>query len=345
MPDWVDDDEDETVREEGTACHWSAHQNVISGQRVPVGHMAPNNVPISEEMHDAHDMYFSAVREWGVSQAYFELPVICRRISQFCGGTLDVGAYDPERKTIFVGDLKFGFRFVDVRNNWQLLCYAVGLQDYFGIASDVDLWFDFLIVQPRSYHREGPVRRWKVHATEIRPLINQLTNAASLAMSHNPSCYVNNGCNRCPGRSRCVTLQNAALGALEDSHLATPHDLPFLAAEDELRRLRAARAYIEARITGLEQQVTYGMRKGSASRHFALEQEAGRLIWKEGAEAIISNIAKLYGVEINTNKIITPTQAMKKLPPAFVAQHAHRPMGGVKLVNIESSKVGRKLGK
>lgn len=343
-PLWSDDDEDVTVREDGTACHWLAFER-SQGRQIPNDAQAPNGVDIREEMQEACDMYFDAVSQWGTGSAWFELPVMCKRVHEQCGGTLDVGAYDPARNVIFVGDLKFGYRFVDVRDNWQLLCYAVGLQNHLGILTDVGLTFEFLIVQPRSYHRDGPVRRWRVAATEARALINQLSNAAHAALAPNPTCTVNPGCGRCEGRHRCETLQQAGLTGLDESHAATPHDLPFAAAEDELRRLQHAQDVINARITGLEQQVMFGMKRGAPSRYFVIEQSTGRKAWNEGSAPIMRNLATLYGVNIAKEQLITPTQAEKVLPPALVAVHSHRPPGANKLVPVETSRIGRIFGK
>lgn len=342
-PAWVDDDEDQVVREDGTACHWLAHQ-LSQGIKVQLGALAPNGVAVDEEMFEAVEMYFEAIRRWGV-EAYFELPVVCRRVSLECGGTVDVGAYCPTRRTIFVGDLKYGFRFVDVVRNWQLLCYFTGMQDHVRIFSDVDLWVEFLIVQPRSYHRDGPVRTWRVHATELRAYINILTNAAERALQLTPPCTVNPGCKRCPGRTLCDTARNSGLEGIETSFDAIPHALPFAAAEDELRRLQAAKDIIEARITGLEQQVIHGMRTGQSSARYAMESTPGRKVWTEEGRAIIQNIATLYGADITKDSLITPTQAAKKLPAVFIDKYSHRPGGAMKLVPIETSRIARQLGK
>lgn len=346
-PDWTEQaDEDIEVREEGTACHWSAHQHALTGTRVAEGALAPNGVAITDEMHEAHDVYFDAIRQWGVSQAFFEVPVVARRIHTQCQGTADVGAYDPARRTIFVGDLKFGFRFVDVMWNPQLLCYGMGLQDFFGIESDLDLWFEFLICQPRSYHRDGPVRRWRVHATELRAHINILAMAAERALADDATCKVNPGCGRCGGRYHCETLRQSALGETDMVGAAVPHDLPFAAAETELRHLQHARSMLDARITGLESQVVHGMRTGQASLHYAMEANNPRRVWKDDASrATIINIAKLLGVEATKEVILTPAQAEKKLPPAFVAEHSHRPAGSMKLVPVEQSRMHRALRK
>lgn len=345
-PDWSEEDDAIEVREDGTACHWSAHQHVLTGQRVPLDTLAPNSVPITEDMHAAHDMYFAAIREWGVKEAWFELPVVCKRVHEWLQGTLDVGAWCPQRRTIFVGDLKYGFRFVDVLDNWQLLCYAVGLQHKLGIESDLDLWFEFLIVQPRSYHRDGPVRRWRVHASHVRAQINILAGAFEAAIRPDATCTTNPYCGRCDGRHRCpAALENAAI-ASDVSMDATPHDLPFAAAEAELRRLQRARDALEARITGLDGQVQHGIRNGQASRYYAMEPGNPRRVWKgEQERATIINAGKLLGVETTKQVILTPAQAEKVLPPSLVAANCIKPAGTLKLVPIETTRMMRTIRK
>lgn len=345
-PEWAEDDEDIEVREEGTACHWAAHQHVITGKRVPLDTLAPNGVPITEEMHEAHDVYFAAIRGWGVEQAHFELPVTCARVHESLVGTLDVGAYDPTKRTIFIGDLKYGFRFVDVIDNWQLLCYAVGMQHRLGIESDLDLWFEFLIVQPRSFHRDGPVRRWRVHASHVRAQINILGNAYHAAIHDSATCVTNEYCGRCDGRHRCPAALEGAATAAEMSQDATPHDLPFAAAEAELRRLQRARDMLEARITGLDGQVQHGMRTGQASRYYAMEPGNSRRVWKDDtSRATIINAAKLLGVEATKETMLTPAQLEKKLPASLVAHHCIKPPGSMKLVPVETSRIMRNLRK
>lgn len=336
------DEEDDEVREEGTACHWLAHQRAL-GINHPVGSMAPNNIAITDEMHEACDVYFDAIRGWGVPSAFFEYTVRCPRIHAMCGGTMDVGAWNPQTRTIYIGDLKFGYRFVDVWENVQLICYYTGLEAALGLESDLDTWVEFLIVQPRSYHKDGPVHRWRVRAYELRALVNILHMAAEDALSDSPKCKVNPGCMRCEGRVRCETARQAGLAVTNASFDAMPHNLPFAAAEQELRVLRASRDIVDARITALEQQVAHGIKSGQSSRFFELTQPMGRKVWKEGSEAQIHNLSMLYGIPLTKETLITPTQAEKKIPPSIVAALSHRQPGALKLTPFDGSKMLRKF--
>ena len=342
------DDEDVEVREEGTACHWAAHQLAL-GNAVAIDTIAPNGVPIDEEMLIAARTWIDETRSWGQdAPPSYEQPLHCAWIHDECGGVTDGCAYSPSKQTLYIGDLKYGFRFVDVRDNWQLICYFAGALAHYGL-SDLHTWVEFVIVQPRSYHRDGPVRRWRVHASELRGQINQLRGAAdaALGVSLTPvTLTVNKGCGRCAARFRCTAAQDAALDGVDSGYEATPHDLPFAAAEDELRRLQWARDALEARITGLEGQVSYHMRKGAISRHFELKAKAGREIWKEGEFERAQNMARLYGVELTKPpQPITPTQAKSKMPPFVVEQFSHRPHGALKLVPTDAVIWRRIFGK
>lgn len=338
-----DDDEDTTVREEGVAFHWAAYW-ASQGNVVAVGTVAPNGVEVDEEMLEHVEGYLAEVRSWqGIT--HFEQSVHCWQIHDQCGGTTDVCNYSPSEKLVRVGDAKYGYRFVDVLNNWQLICYLVGVLNKFNLQ-DTDVDVEFMIYQPRSYHRDGPMRKVRMPASSLREKVNQLRVAAHAVMGTNPTCKVNKGCRNCPGRVRCPAIHAAALGELDEAHAATPHDLPFSAAEDELRLLQWGRAIIDARITGLEQQVTHSMRRGAVSRHYAMEQTAGKLVWTEGASVPIQTIANLMKVQVSKPPAhITPTQAKKLLPESLVDAYSRRAPGAFKLVPADDHLMQRIFGK
>src|SRR5690606_34097666 len=178
------------------------------------------------------------------------------RIAEGFGGTPDAWAYNPDKRRLHIADLKFGFRFVEVWENWQLICYACGLLDMLQL-DDTQTTVEFTIVQPRSYRRDGPGRKWCVLASDLRAHINILQHAAAAATRYIP----NPGCGDCPGRHVCVALQQSALVALERAYEGDPFELPPPALGDELRRLKDAAKKIDARISGLETQAEHAERK------------------------------------------------------------------------------------
>lgn len=330
-----DDDQDNTVREEGTACHWLAHQ-LLTGKQVAEGTTAPNGVQVDADMFDAVEMYRAAIAEW--PEPHFEEFVNCAPIHPECAGTPDVWSWDASSKTLRIGDLKYGFRFVAAEDNWQLLCYAAGVVRTFGIAPDR---IELMICQPRG----GGVRTHTITVDQAMAAWATLCKTARAALSETPECRTGNHCGQCEGRHKCVALQTASLGVLDATHAATPDYLPFAAAENELRMLKWAADIVTSRITGLEQQVVHEMRNGQPSRHWEMRSTPGRLAWKPESIPVVLDLAKLAGIEVvKPGQIVTPTQAKKLLGESLVNAHATRPAGALKLVPTDAGRWARIFG-
>jgi hypothetical protein len=320
------DEADNEVCEDGTACHWLASE--IWERRFPAeGSLAANGRVLTDEMFTAVDLYHDTLRAWPGVVAVCEKYVPIPRIAEGFGGTPDAWAYNPDTRTLYIADLKFGFRFVEVWENWQLICYAIGLLDLLGLDWQHTA-IEFVIVQPRCSHRDGPVRKWRTHAHLLDDAVSKLQEAANAATRYVP----NPGCRDCPGRHVCVALQNSALSALEVSYGGDPHELSPAALGDELRRLKEASKRLEARITGLETQTEHALRKGVIVPGWTLSASYARETWREGTEPEIIALGQLMKVNVaKPIKAITPAQARKLLPNDWVAIYAHKPSTGVRL--------------
>lgn len=342
-------DDDNTVREEGAACHWAAEQ-MHKGHIIPVGTAAPNGVAITEEMIDAAYLYLDELQSWGVP-VNVERQLAAASIHPECGGTPDAWAslHRPTsaRLLIKLADLKFGFKVVDPFENYQLCGYASAILDELKIDAHAEQFvdFEFIIVQPRAYGRDGAIRRWFVKATDLRALWNIMHMSAEHAMSPNPIAKAGPQCEHCAARHDCDTLHKASMHSLEIASQASVLELPPLALDDELRRVDHAIEVLTARKTGLEAQAMFMLRNGETLPHWDLESSQGRLQWIEGAEDKVSALANLIGKNINKpTQLITPTQASKILDEKIVAQFSHRPKGSIKLVPFSGNKARKVFG-
>lgn len=335
-----DDDEDNTVREEGTACHWLAHWTTVWGDPVPEGAPAPNGVAVDSDMLDAVGMYLGAVKHW--PNPRFEVAVKCHTIHPMLEGTPDVFSWDPATRTLRIGDLKYGYRYVAADGNWQLVCYVAGVMQLLGLTTAQVLRIELMICQPRA----GGVRVATMCMARVLELWDVLRAAALEACSPFPRCVTNPHCVSCEGRHQCTALQSAALTVLDATHAATPDALPFAAAENELRMLKWAADIVNARIEGLEQQVVHGMtRKGESSRHWEMRSTPGRLAWRPESVPVVQQMAKLAGIQVmKPPQLVTPTQAKKLLGESLVNAHATRPPGARKLVPTDASRWARIFG-
>lgn len=324
------DEADSEVTEDGTACHWLASEVWEHGYSVPEGSLSPNQRVITEEMYSAVDMYHTVLRSWPGVLAVCEKYVPIPRIMQGFGGTPDAWAYNPDTNTLYIADLKFGFRFVEVWENLQLICYACGLIDMLGLDwNNVNICMT--IVQPRSRHKDGPVRTWNTTGMGVLPFVMMLALAAKSPTTYTP----NPGCFDCPGRHVCVAYQNAAMRALEVSYAGgNVHELEPAALGAELRLLKDAAKKLEGRISGLEVQAESLLRSNRVVPGWVLSATYARETWKEGADVVLTTLAEKYfgGVEVSKPpKLKTPNQVRQLLPPSIVAPFAHKPSTGVRL--------------
>lgn len=345
-PEWAEDESVE-IREQGTACHWLAHEMSRGDVISLLGTDAPNGVEIDDEMIEAADLYLDAVRAWPTdAPRYFEQPVHCADIHDECGGTPDVFVWDAVNRVLYIGDLKYGYRFVDAEGNWQLLCYVSGALRFLGLRlSDVSQ-IRLMICQPRCPQGGGPIRDWVLTPADLWPYWHQLQAAALIALSGEATCTTNAGCLNCSANGICPALDAAALSVLDVSTRATPHDLPFHQAENELRRLEWAEAIVSARVGALRQQVQHGIKRGSISRHYELEPTVSRLKWNEGSRQQVEAVAQCMGVSVQKPvQLITPTQAKKVLGDDVVSLFAQRLQGSPKLVLTDANKWRRIFGK
>lgn len=350
---------------EGDAAHWLAAETIRQMKQpralANVGDVAPNGIAITQEMLDGAVLYQKDVLKVFDSCAnnlignpmlsnHTELQVEEKigisRINENCWGTPDAWLFNPKAKVLNIWDYKFGHRFVEVFENWQLIEYAAGILEKLRVDDGVQdqyVHVNFIIVQPRSFHRDGPIRTWFVKASDLRPYFNRLEAAETAAMQELSVCTPNPECRDCKGRHACEALQNAALSAAELSSSNLPHNLPPAAVGTELRYLQHAEKLLKARISGLETEALEMIKRGERVPNFTVEPTKGMERWTKSADEIIS-LGELNDINLaKPAAVITPKQAIEAgLSKELVRKFSETPTGALKLVP-ESSKSVNKL--
>ena len=334
-PDWLDEYGDNTVREQGTAGHWAA-ERLAAGHSVALGTVAPNGVAITEDLFSGAESYLSAVKGIGCSAIAYEYKVQIPDISANCEGTADAAGHGMglQRPFIFVGDLKLGYRVVNVWPNYQLISYAAGVARALGWRlADIDV--RFMIAQPRKWHRVGYIRHATVSGEMVQERVNWLREVVAIAESDSPPLTPGEHCEYCPARQRCEAASHAA-GSFS---IDMTNDLTTAEAERELAMLLERKAIVEARITGLSAQIEHAARNGQRLQMFETERKQGYLTWNAEASDSVRALSRVMGGALEKQpELITPTQAKKLLPAAVVDSYAHRPQGAFKLVRQDPSK-------
>lgn len=320
---------------EGDAGHWVAAQ-YAAGNRLSIGTKTPQGLDVDADMIAGAELWAKHVGTDGVS----EMPVTIERIhATDCWGTPD--SWQFTAPLLRVSDYKYGFGYVEVFENWQLIAYTIGLLDMLcaqGYA-DTDVRIDLAIVQPRSYHRNGPVRHWRkpdgqlMRGSDLRALCNVAMMAAAEALKPNAPTRAGTHCLHCDARHVCETLRYAASHAVEFVGKATPTALHSVALGTELQILHSVQTLLKARLSGLEQQAESALRAGAHVPGFAMESGQSRLKWKLPVDQVV---AIFEAQDMNVCKpldVITPTQAKDrfKIDDAVMGLYADRPPGAMKL--------------
>jgi len=328
---------------EGTATHWGAGE-LFYGRPIALGQYAPNGVVLSEEMIQGAEMYVDAVdrrlhklgltREWLHVEERVDIP----RVHPLNWGTPDNWLYYPQGACLDVFDFKFGHEFVEIFENWQILDYTCGILDKLGIdgIADQSLTVNMHIVQPRSYHRDGPVRTWSAMASDLRGYFNKLSNSAHAAMQPGAKCTPNPECFHCKARHVCEALQRDAYRSAQISTSSIPVDMTPAALGLELHYLRAAAKRLEGRITGLKEQAKITLQLGQPVAFHALAPVEGREVWNKPVPEVIS-LGQMFGIDLAKKDAITPKQAVTAgMSAEVVAMYSERKKG-LELVSDDGS--------
>lgn len=340
-------DDPSPKRADGTAAAWVAAQ-VLRGEAVTLGQMAPNGVAVTAEMLDGADLYADAVRAvLAPEDMHIEEHLRAPSIHAEAVGDADVWGVARNTGILHVFEYKFGHRYVDEFENWQGAGYAIAAMDLLLNEYDEQTQVvEFTVVQPRYFGPRPQIRTWRTSMVELRGMRNQLAHAADVAQRPDPPTRVGSYCRTCPARHRCVTLQTGATAEAEYAGIATPFALDIHQASHELRLIEKASAILDARADALKIEITAALSRGQRSRHYQLTRTQPREAWKADSIDGVLGAAALLGVTVaKPPALITPNQARKAgLPAALVDSATHRPLGELTLAPIDINAARKAFG-
>lgn len=339
----------------GTASHWvgasllEAHKAgapIDPGQFL--GTTAPNGVIITEEMIDGAVLYVDDVIEVCSKNDMLkflniEESVKCPRVHAESWGTPDSWVYDYQAVVLPVWDYKFGHRAVNPFDNWQLINYVTGIiEALFTDKNEPEIIIDFRIIQPRSYHHEGPIRSWRVEPKMLRAHINRLQSAAIEALGDNPETKSGPWCHDCSARHVCRTAQGAGYNAVDIIGGLAADELPPEALGLEISILERAAKAAEDRLEGLKAHALEVIRSGKHVPGYGVAQGKGREKWAKPVAEVFA-LGKLYQVDLSKPlEAITPKQAIKAgIDAAVIKAYSMTPQTGLKLVVDDGTQAKR----
>lgn len=348
---------------EGRAAHWVAMRYAAGyAAELPQGvtfDFEGRQWTVDADMAAGAALYLRAVGGFQRG-AQLEITRPISRIHGQCGGTGDftwcirnaMEAYlacPPEfppdlfwsgtLQVIRGADYKYGFRKVEAFECDQVSAYISGVMQSMGFTErDPTLYFEILIIQPRSYGRDGQVRTWRGHVSQLGRILDECQRAAQAALSDNPQCTVNEFCGDCKARHICSTLQYAAGQFIEFSGAAEAVEMQPVAIGTELAMVQDAIERLKARETGLAAKAESYVRQGQVVGNFHMEQGDSRLTYKDNVnvEELIF-LGDACGVNLRKEQtkkslLVTPTQGIQMgIDESVMSAYADRPPAGKKL--------------
>ena len=327
---------------EGTAAHWVAEM-VLSDQVGTVDELidraAPNGVIVSESMVEHVQFYIDHARSRGVPFEV-EKPIHFENGNIVVDGTADLVTYDKANRILYIDDLKFGYRFVDPVENWQLIAYAIGAFQTAEFMQAKRIVMS--IVQPRAYHASGPVRSWKLSVGELNERYMLMQEFGQRIAEPNPKVVTGPWCLYCSAFSQCPAAQAAGMNAVDETVKAFTDELSDTALAWEMRNLTRAREMIEMRITSLSSLAESRIKHGAAVPGWALEQKFGNRAWIKGANADM--LEMITGKSLTEKKLITPAAAERAgVPKETVEAFTTKPSRGFKLVQADLDRKAKEV--
>ena len=299
--------------EEGTAAHMLLEACIsnASEARSFLGKVF-NGFTVTEEMADAVqtavDWAFQKRDEMGgiieVEQA-FDLSSLYEGLY----GRNDINIFKRGQR-IVVADYKHGQTAVEVRENQQLLFYALGA----AIVHEYDFEdVEMVIIQPRSPHANGPIRSWTVNKDYLANWAQVLVSAAKLARSPNAPLSQGAHCRFCVAKGICPKQGEAVEKALEIS-TKNVISLPEVSTLSDLQiaKILEGKKLIEDFIEEVKRAALHRLKAGEKIEGLKLVAGRGSRVWKSEAAAE-AHLESALGEDAYTKKLLSVAQAEKAL--------------------------------
>lgn len=321
---------------------------------------ASNGVIWTLEMFEAAQLYAEDVatvmRNTGVFGGQFlniEQQIKAPNIHELSYGTPDCWLFDWRNGRLYIWDLKFGRRVVEVFENWPLMNYVAGIIKYITDQLSIthpemlkDITVHMRIVQPRAFHREGPIREWVTKASNLRGYFNILHTNAAIALGPNAVCRSGDHCRDCSARHACSAALTGGVQLYEAAAKPTPIEMSPEAIGVQLTIIKRARRQLEYLESGFDEQVKSLIRSGKLVPNWALENHIGSAKWTKPIKEVIA-LGKLLDIDLKKpDAVKTPTQARKLgIDDAVINAYSEKPNTGLRLVPDDGSTAKRIFSK
>lgn len=318
---------------EGTAFHHFAAEQLL-GRFPALGDTAPNGHMLDAEMLEHVRAYAAVLKaqpgwiarveyplHWGPGgvandEQPWQVRVKC-----------DAVTWRPDISTLAVTDAKYGFRYVDVVDNWQLLSQAIGACFVMNIRPKRIV---LAIYQPR-----GPGEALRTHTISAAELLAAYSELCGKLSALTNDLVTGPHCRHCPAAAGCPATERAAYNAVDVAMHAdtyTPRPETFAT---ELAVLERAAEFLKQRRMWIEGAALASIRDGKPVPGLTSKPVLGHTAWKPEALTQLRNLQS-HNQRFFDEVPVTPAEAKRRgLDEEQCKALTYRPARGYKLVTTK----------
>ena len=322
---------------EGTAAG-EYLEGLITGK--PLGMTASNGVYFDQDIK----FYMSGVAQDMVNRA--ATTILCEtridwqtRSGIWIKGQYDAAFEDHDDK-LCIEDLKYGWGIVEVKENWQLLGYAIGEVIRRGKAyKEISL----KIHQPRPHHEDGCVREWILTYSELLEYKEKIEARMQDLVDGLKTLTTSKYCKYCPGAAEaCPAFSRLFYRALEVSTEFHQDSLTDQEIAMQLDQIKRAEEVIKIKLDSLVELGTSRIKKGGIIPGYVQVDKYGHRSWKKGISPEALQI--MTGLDVMEKTFMTPAKVEKLgVSKELIKQLTESKLTGVKLEKKNGSDVGNKI--
>ncbi len=222
-------------------------------------------------------------------------------------------------KKLIVYDYKFGRGVsVEVEENKQMMYYGLGANQE-GDYDEIEL----VVIQPRAIHRDGPIRRWVLHKSELLAFGEQLKAHISATSSPTAPLVCGDHCQKyfCPALAVCPAVKQrvgeVAVGVFDEPVRTLP--APETLNSNALKKLLDTIPIIDAYTKSVEAYALSVLNNGGKVEGYKLVQKKSNRQWKD--EEVVKKKWPKIAVQ-TVEKVLSPAQVEKSLAEVMTKKEA-----------------------
>lgn len=323
---------------EGTAC--GEYLELLLTNR-HIGEQAKNGVRFDEDMKFFAGFAAENIKEKADGEVLCEQRIDWQTESGiYIRGKYDASYIGKDGK-LYIDDFKYGWGIVEVKENWQLIGYAIGeiirrRQAFNNIV--------LRIIQPRPHHEDGPIREWEITYEQLLGYKEQIESRLSKIAQGFAELVTSPKCKYCPAAAEACTAFNRAVFHSVDYVMSEFHQDKVSEAElsYQLDIVERANEVLKIKLDSLKQLAVSRIKEGKIIPSYMTEQSYGDRKWKAFVSPKV--IETLTGKKIVEEVMLSPAKAEKLgVPKELVSKYVDREFKGMKLVKKDASVLGAKI--